>query len=389
MTQKSTAELEASHFSFLETERSCLERLLPGLDARLEEIGLDELECVDGPGIHLIKKHGGAGLCIPKAHGGIGATPMESAQVQRAIASRSPSAAVATAMHHFTIATLVELSLSGGGLEWLLLEAIAKEHLLVASGFAEGEPQGKILRPTMVLEKCPHAFSITGVKRPCSLSKSMDLISVSVVVPAENSYEDDKLAVALIAARSPGISIGPFWGNSILAAAETGTVHFDKVAVDPKTLSYSGPPNSLDYIQTRGLIWFQLLISASYLGVASALVERVIRSGRAGHRDLAQLGIDLEGAMATLAGIASVLDSGSSSSASLAQALFARYSIQQAIDRATSLAFELGGGLDFAGSGTGSCLVAAARGLNFHPPSRLTMAIRLGRYLEGHGLHEI
>jgi alkylation response protein AidB-like acyl-CoA dehydrogenase len=389
MTTQSPCGVAAPASTYLGAERACLERLLPGLDAELEELGFDQLESTDGLGIRVIKKHGGVRLCIPKAHGGIGATARESAQVQRAIASRSPSAAVATAMHHFTIATLVELSLRGSGLEWLLLEAIARDNLLVASGFAEGEPNGKILRPTMVLEKGADGFTITGVKRPCSLSKSMDLISVSVVVPGDASDEDDRLAVALIAARSEGISVGPFWGNRILAAAETGTVQFDRVPVDAQLLSYSGPPNSLDYIQTRGLIWFQLLISASYLGVASALVEKVVKSGRVPHSDLTQLGIELEGAMATLGGMAHVVESGESSSAALAQALFGRYSVQQAIDRATSLAFELAGGRDFARSGEASYLVAAARGLNFHPPSRATMTSRLGAYLDGHGLYEI
>jgi alkylation response protein AidB-like acyl-CoA dehydrogenase len=292
-------------------------------------------------------------------------------------------------MHHFTVATLVELSSGGTGLEWLLLEAIAKDHLLVASGFAEGEPTGKILCPSMALEKGTDGFTISGVKRPCSLSKSMDLMSVSMLVPGQGSSEDDRLAVALIAARSKGMSVGPYWENNILAAAETGTVNFDRVHVDPRMLSYSGPPNSLDHIQTRGLIWFQLLISASYLGVASALVERVVKSGRIRHPDLAQLGIDLEGAMATLGGMALILDSGTSSSAALAQTLFGRYSIQQAIDRATALAFELAGGRDFARSAEASYLVAAARGLNFHPPWRLAMADALGACLSGNGLHGI
>jgi alkylation response protein AidB-like acyl-CoA dehydrogenase len=375
--------------SYLRTERACLERLLPGLDSELEELGFDRLERTDGLGIGVVKKYGGVGLCIPKTYGGIGATPLECAQVQRAIGSRSPAAAVATAMHHFTVATLVELASRDAGLDWLLLEAIARNHLYVASGFAEGEPNGKILRPSMVLERSAGGFLVTGVKRPCSLSKSMDLMSVSVVVPGERGPEDDRLAVALIAARSPGITVGPYWANNILAAAETGTVRFDQVAVDPKMLSYSGHPNSLDHIQTRGLIWFQLLISASYLGVASALAERVVRSGRASHSDMAQLGVDLEGSMATLGGIALVLESGESSSAALAQSLFARYSIQWSIDRATALAFELGGGRDFACSGEASYLVAAARGLNFHPPSRPAMAAPLGAYLEGHGLYEI
>ena len=159
--------------------------------------------------------------------------------------------------------------------------------------------------------------------------------------------------------------------------------------VDSKMLLYSGPPDSLDEIQTRGLMWFQLLISASYLGVATGLAEKVVASKRASYAELARVGIELEGAMVTLTGLALAIESRNASDHALAQALFARYSVQQAIERATSLAFELMGGLDFARSRDASYLVAAARGLSFHPPSRPKMMDRLGAYLDGHRLHEV
>ena len=61
-------------------------------------------------------------------------------RVQRAIGSRSPSLAVATTMHHFSLATLVEMAAApnGAGTEWLVLEGVARQKLYVASGFAEG-----------------------------------------------------------------------------------------------------------------------------------------------------------------------------------------------------------------------------------------------------------
>jgi alkylation response protein AidB-like acyl-CoA dehydrogenase len=372
----------------LAAERSCLERLLPGLDAALVAAGMNHLEHAESVGIRTIKHHGGPRLCIPRRYGGVGATASEVLRVQRAIASRAPSAAVAVAMHHFTIATLVELSLRTQGLEWLVLEAIAKGNLLVASGFAEGDPNGKILHPKMTLERGARGYMMSGVKCPCSLSKSMDLISVSLVVPSVES-DGDRLAVALIPATAAGLTVDSYWRNEVLGAAETGKVTFDRVVVDAKMLSYSGPPNSLDDIQTRGMIWFQAIIAASYLGIASALAERVIAPRRIGRAEGARLGIELEGAMVTLDGMAAVIESGEVGEAALARALFGRYAVQQAVERAASLAFELTGGRDFASSGEASYLIAAARGLCFHPPSRPKMMEPLGGYLEGRGLHEV
>ena len=162
-------------------------------------------------------------------------------------------------------------------MEWMLLEAIAKNNLLVASGFAEGDPHGNILAPNMTLEKIEEGYVISGVKRPCSLSQSMDLICVSMV--SSMTENGDHLAMALISADAHGICVRPFWQNQVLSGAETGEVHFERVTVDSRLLSYSGPPNSLDRIQTRGLIWFQLLISSAYIGIASALVESILRQG--------------------------------------------------------------------------------------------------------------
>jgi hypothetical protein len=57
------------------------------------------------------------------------------------IACRAPSLAVATTMHHFTIATLLEINPENRGLEGEhLLESVARGNLYVASGFAESQP---------------------------------------------------------------------------------------------------------------------------------------------------------------------------------------------------------------------------------------------------------
>src|SRR2546423_227202 len=113
-------------------------RLLPGLDEALARIPLMEMECPGNPALRLFREAGGPGLVVPTEHGGLGATPLDTIRVQRAIGSRSPSLAVATTMHHFSLATLVEMAANGSGTEWLVLEGVARQKLYVASGFAEG-----------------------------------------------------------------------------------------------------------------------------------------------------------------------------------------------------------------------------------------------------------
>ena len=94
----------------LENERSVLERYLPGLDARLAATPFMDLESPGSPGIAMYRAAGGAGLLIPTIHRGGGATALDAARLTRALAARSPSLAVATTMHQFSVASLVALA---------------------------------------------------------------------------------------------------------------------------------------------------------------------------------------------------------------------------------------------------------------------------------------
>src|SRR5580704_11611439 len=126
--------------NFLRQERETLEKLLPGLDAALARIPLMEMERPGNPSIPVYRELGGPGLLIPTQLGGRGASPLQAVRAQRAIACRAPSLAVATTMHHFTIATVMEADLEAAGQEAELLESVARDNLYVGSGFAESKP---------------------------------------------------------------------------------------------------------------------------------------------------------------------------------------------------------------------------------------------------------
>jgi alkylation response protein AidB-like acyl-CoA dehydrogenase len=162
---------------FLERERAVLTKMLPGLDESLRAVPLMELESPRSPGIGLFRDSGGPGLLVPVSCKGKGASALDALRVQRALGSRSPSRAVATTMHHFSMATLVGLVTDGEGLEWMLVEGVASGNRLVASGFAEGRPGAGILSPSMTATVGSDGVRISGVKRPCSLARSMDLLT--------------------------------------------------------------------------------------------------------------------------------------------------------------------------------------------------------------------
>ncbi|MEU4657100.1 acyl-CoA dehydrogenase family protein [Streptomyces sp. NPDC023723] len=368
---------------FLERERTTLAKLLPDLDPALRETPLMELERPGSPGIGLFRDSGGPGLLVPESHRGRGATALDALRVQRAIGSRSPSLAVATTMHHFSMATLVGLGGLGDGLEWMLIEGVAADNRIMASGFAEGRAGTGILDPSMTAEVTPDGIRVNGVKRPCSLAHSMDILTASVLIPREDG-KGDELAIALVPAESAGLSVSGFWSSAFLAGAESEQVTLTDVLVPPELMlrtAATAAGENLDELQTAGLIWFQVLMTGSYLGAASALVERVLLNDRIPEHERVRLFVETEAAMATAEGVARRIDSGDLGESALAQALYTRYGVQDALGRIVPRAVELLGGLNFMTSDEVGHLAASANGLALHPPARTRMTGPFSAYL--------
>ncbi|QNP68950.1 acyl-CoA/acyl-ACP dehydrogenase [Streptomyces roseirectus] len=356
----------------LDAARETCESCLPGLLKKLDDIPLADLERPESPGLGHFRAAGGPALVIPKEYRGIGATPLQALAVVRAIGAVSPSLAVATTMHHFSVATLFTLadSIKSSGMEWALLEGIAEQNLLVASGFAEGRPAQGILAPTMRATAVEGGYVVNGAKKPCSLSRSMDLLTASVALPAPDGGGD--MAVLLVPRATEGITSHPFWRSWALAGAESDEVRLTDVFVDEQLIMRTefGAAGELDQLQTVGFIWFELLISASYLGMVSALVERVYRAGRGGDADRADLIARLEGANLLLEGVARMLADGERDDEALAKTLVARYAVQDALGESVNRAVETLGGMAFIGASDVAYLAAVSHGLTFHPPSR-------------------
>jgi alkylation response protein AidB-like acyl-CoA dehydrogenase len=373
---------------FLARERETLEQFLPGLDAALAAMPLAQLESPETQGIAAFRESNGVGLLIPDEQRGRGAGPVEAVRVQRAIGSRSPSLAVATTMHHFSAATMLELWRLQHGLGWMLLQAIGEGKVLLASGFAEGARGQGIMKPTMRGRRVHGGVVINGTKKPCSLSRSMDLLTASVLVSGDNGDGPDEFAVALVPAGAPGVEVEPFWGTPILAGAQSDAVKLTDVKIESELVISMGKASvaELDQVEVAGFLWFVLLITASYLGIASALVERVLSEKKYEAAMRLSAAMELEAAMASLEGVALSLTHEGASADLLLRALLCRYATQDAINRAVACAVEQLGGLAFIGGEEVSYLASASRALAFHPPARPKNAQLLLNALDGEQL---
>jgi len=372
--------------TFLRSARDRLDYYLPGLDKQLADIPLLELEQPGNEALAMFRQAGGPGLLVPTDYCGLGASLSDAIEVQRAIGSRSPSLAVATTMHHFSVASLVELTAMRDGFEWAMLEALATNNWLLSSGFAEGRTGQHILRPTMRATVQEGGLLLQGTKKPCSLTWSMDLMSASVAV-ADPGGGADRMAVVLIPATSAGIERKKFWNSWVLAGAESDEVILKDVFVADQLVFYPSDGSSMDPVQARGFMWFELLIAAAYIGAASGLAERVVTSGRGSAEERTLLAIELETATAALSYAATRTTARSDDiDADLALALYVRYGAERAIERATMAAAAAAGGMAFIGSSEIAYLLAACRALAFHPPARGGASQALADHLSGQPL---
>jgi alkylation response protein AidB-like acyl-CoA dehydrogenase len=210
----------------------------------------------------------------------------------------------------------------------------------------------------------------------------MNLLTASVTV-MEGPESPGRFGIVLIPAASAGIERRPFWNSLVLAGAESDEIVLRDVFVPDRLVFYATEDIKADPNEGAGFLWFLLLVSASYLGIASALVERVVEAGKGTPYDRSRLGVELEGGMAALENVAHLIMTAAPVREAIARALFVRYAVQAAIERATALAAEAMGGMAFVASSEIGYLYAAARVLSLHPPSRNAASSGLANYLAG------
>ncbi|MEV5880539.1 acyl-CoA dehydrogenase family protein [Streptomyces sp. NPDC052101] len=369
--------------NILAAERAVLDRALPGLDGWLAKLGHVAAEDPESQVIEEFGKAGGGNILIPERFGGNGLSCLEGVRLQRAVGSRAPSLAVATTMHHYKVAWLAQV-LDSGEADRVLTDIVSRRHLVASCG-AEGRSGKQLFAPGIEVSPAEGGLLISGTKRPCSLVRSMGLLTLLAPGPEGSPYAG-RLLIVMVPADAPGLTWEPLWGNRVLRAAQTDAVLLDRVHVpDHRIVPLGDPDRSLPRLNSLMLL-FLPLITAAYLGIATGQVERLFLEGRGAAVDrLAALG-PLETASAAVEALASEVDSGPHDEMLLGRMLLVRYAAQRAIAEATDRVLELLGGMSFVTSGDNVDLLAASRALAFHPPAENAMRERLDDWLNGGGL---
>ncbi|MDT0443777.1 acyl-CoA dehydrogenase family protein [Streptomyces johnsoniae] len=325
-----------------------------------------------------------ATLPVPAEFGGGGAGLVAVAGAQRALGRLDPGPAIALNMHSMTVGLMVDYWRRHRDTSWMLLESIAETHALVASAFAEPGGNGNFLSSRSVAVPEGKGFRISGTKYPCSLSTTATLMCVTAQV-----RDTDETLIALVPANSPGITHEGDWPSLGMRLSDTGRVRLTDVEIDRRLVFYRGPAGAVDDILIAGVVWFVVLVAATYHGVLSTLLDRTAEQcagttsrsrtaliGRAA-RELYALGA------ATRALAADWEHEALTGHTALAAAMGLRASLSDVRERFAGALTPVIGGRAYTEGHPAAAVLLDSLAVHHHPPSLLVCDDAVGAYCTG------
>lgn len=340
-----------------------------------------------------LRASGYFGLPVPVELEGRGLGLTESCAVQFRLARADPAATIALNMHVFSLGVMVEHWRQRQDTSWLLLEAIATQHRIVASGFAEPGLAGSMLRSGCTAEAVDAGYVVNGRKSPCSLAARADLVCFQV---QEVGGAGDILT-CLVPTSAPGIRVESTWDWVGMRASESDTLVFDGCEIpDDLVFNRCQPGLDPDGVFAAGVVWFCLTTAASYLGVIDEALgvaveqmsrQRIAHLARGRHEVTAYHGPlgavvagGLESCAAVLA-IAAALDSGRAAADVLPTALAIKHRVAGLVATSLATLTEAVGAGSLRTGAPLERLLRDAQAARFHPPTPIATESILAQWL--------
>lgn len=343
---------------------SAVRRYLPDLADKLEALGLMATEDPATNVVALWKDHDGPRLTAPKELGGLGATCVETLELQRGVGYLSPSLAAASTMHYLSVAGLADFAKSTDDETVGLITSLIENRTVFASGFSEGTISGSVFRPTMQAHPADGGYTLTGSKKPCSLADSMDCVMASVVLD-----DTGQRAITLIWNGSEGLTVAPLWTSAPLAGAQTHRVDFENVFVPNELMMVSDVEDPDGRNEKSGYVLFGLIITAGYIGAATRLALKLVERQDFTSADFVELFSPAEGAWRAMHMVAARYDTGDRSDDLFADLLWIRLGLRDHLQTCVARLVARVGGVAFATDPEIAYLASCISAYSFHPPN--------------------
>jgi alkylation response protein AidB-like acyl-CoA dehydrogenase len=375
------------------TDRLIAESLVS--DIADQATAADESGVLSTSVIELLRNAGYFGLPVPSQLDGGGASLLECAAIQRRLGRADPALAIAVNMHLFSVGMAVEHWMRNQDACGLLLSAIASQHRILASAFAEPGLGGALLRSHVKATRKGRGYLVEGIKSPCSLAAHCDLVCLQMQA---DPIEPEGLMMALIPSNLPGIRIERTWDSLGMRASGSDTLRIEQCFVPDELIFHRCEPGfDEDEVFAAGLIWFCVTTTATYLGVVNAAFDAALEelhstvlpndsSRRATLPSVqAALGESVSRTLAleaSCAGVAERIDRRQCDARSLLPTAVAiKHVAVEICIRAVGDIAELIGGKSYARTGKLARLWRDVQAARFHPPNRLVARQLLGRWV--------
>lgn len=318
-------------------EKQLLRKSLPRLADLLADCDLLQTEAIGAETLTgWFRDYGSPGFLVPRELGGKSKRLADLAPVCSAVAAACPSLAVIMLMHHHTVGAFCFDDIPVPRAR-SLLESVAGQPWLVGSAFAESRKGVDLLDSSVICTRSGDGFLLNGSKKPCTMSHHADVFLVGVTT---GDGPDRNRGLAFVERSDSRIETERFWTQSALASTDSECVRFvdtwipaDNVLL-PETGSERLVRQRFAVSQSEITIStiFQLLMSSSYLGVATRLCSQSLAAARDDTDALMYLTCEIEAARLAQYRLADMLDGGNFSSGLLGQAMALSYNAIRRID---------------------------------------------------------
>jgi alkylation response protein AidB-like acyl-CoA dehydrogenase len=346
--------------------------------------------------IDALRAAGYFGLPIPVTLHGKGARLLECAAVQHRLGMADPALAIAVNMHLFAVGMATEHWHRRRDSCGLLLEAIASQRRVVAAAFAEPGLGSTLLRSTVKARRTERGYLVSGVKSPCSLAAHCDLVCFQMQAEPPGA---DRLMTAIVPARMPGVRTVRTWDALGMRASGSDTLVLEDCFVPDELVFHRYRDEPVDEeILAAGLVWFCVITTATYLGVAQGALDVAcegLHSAPANtgvpramlpaiQAEMGELAARTLAATSACAAIADRLDDRRHDCRGLVPlALALKHVAVDACVRAVEGSAELVGGRAYARTATLARLWRDVQAARFHSPTRPAIRQYLGRQALG------
>lgn len=210
-----------------------------------------------------LRQSGLLNFTIARELGGSGGNWLEALAIVREIARADSSLAHVFGFHYYLLATA---RLFGSQTQWTDLHRKSAEN-----GWFWGNALNPLNRDVISRPRAARGHEWNGVKNFASGAKDSDLLIASAL---ENGPEG-RILVAALPTRREGIVIRDDWDNIGQRQTDSGSVAFERVAVDDNDLFLDPGPLSTPFASIRGLIG-QLIFANLFLAIAEGAYQAAI-----------------------------------------------------------------------------------------------------------------